>query len=194
MRELLATGVDFDAVFGLNDTLALGAMRVLQESGRRIPGDVAVIGFDDLDEAQYSLPTLSTIDPGRTEIAETAVAVLAERIAIRAADWLPGDPGAVPRGGAGNPPQPDLPPTATRITALPLTAPTALGMLLSTSFTYNDVNRSRPLVPPPTQAVDPGGNGPNQGRFDGRWDPAATRADPPPRSILASRFRRRHGG
>ncbi|TDK24760.1 LacI family transcriptional regulator [Arthrobacter crusticola] len=81
MRELLSTGVDFDAVFGLNDTLALGAMRVLQESGRRIPRDVAVIGFDDLDEAQYSLPTLSTIDPGRTEIAETAVAVLAERIA-----------------------------------------------------------------------------------------------------------------
>ncbi|RJU02097.1 LacI family transcriptional regulator [Arthrobacter frigidicola] len=89
MRELLATGVDFDAVFGLNDTLALGAMRVLQESGRRIPRDVAVIGFDDLDEAQYSLPTLSTIDPGRTEIAETAVAVLAERIADRRSGLAP---------------------------------------------------------------------------------------------------------
>jgi DNA-binding LacI/PurR family transcriptional regulator len=81
MRELLATGADFDAVFGLNDTLALGAMRVLQESGRRIPEDVAVIGFDDLDEAQYSLPTLSTIDPGRAEIADTAVKILIERVA-----------------------------------------------------------------------------------------------------------------
>ena len=81
IRELLASGVQFDAVFGLNDTLTLGAMRVLQEAGLRIPADVAMIGFDDLDEAQYSLPTLSTVDPGREEIAETAVRILLERIA-----------------------------------------------------------------------------------------------------------------
>lgn len=80
MHALLDSGVPFDAVFGLNDTLALGAVRVLQEAGRRIPHDVAVIGFDGLDETKYSLPTLSTVDPGRDEIAETAVRVLAERI------------------------------------------------------------------------------------------------------------------
>lgn len=80
MHELLDSGVEFDAVFGLNDTLALGAVRVLQEAGRRIPQDVAVIGFDGLDETKYSLPTLSTVDPGRDEIAETAVRILAERI------------------------------------------------------------------------------------------------------------------
>lgn len=80
MHELLDSGVAFDAVFGLNDTLALGAVRVLQEAGRRIPHDVAVIGFDGLDETKYSLPTLSTVDPGRDEIAETAVRILAERI------------------------------------------------------------------------------------------------------------------
>ncbi|GHD41449.1 LacI family transcriptional regulator [Mycetocola manganoxydans] len=83
MHELLDSGVEFDAVFGLNDTLALGAMRVLQESGRRIPDDVAVIGFDGLDETKYSLPTLSTVDPGRDEIADMAVDVLVERIANR---------------------------------------------------------------------------------------------------------------
>lgn len=83
MHQLLDSGVEFDAVFGLNDTLALGAVRVLQESGRRIPQDVAVIGFDGLDETKYSLPTLSTVDPGRDEIADTAVRVLAERIANR---------------------------------------------------------------------------------------------------------------
>jgi DNA-binding LacI/PurR family transcriptional regulator len=83
MHRLLDSGVEFDAVFGLNDTLALGAVRVLQESGRRIPQDVAVIGFDGLDETKYSLPTLSTVDPGRDEIADTAVRVLAERIANR---------------------------------------------------------------------------------------------------------------
>ena len=40
-----------------------------------------MIGFDDIDETRYSLPSLSTIDPGREEIAETAVRVLMERIA-----------------------------------------------------------------------------------------------------------------
>ena len=51
--------------------------------------DVAVIGFDDLDEARYSLPTLSTVDPGRTEIAETAVRVLLDRIQGAQPDGAP---------------------------------------------------------------------------------------------------------
>ena len=80
MHDLLDRGATFDAVFGLNDTLAQGAVRVLQEAGYRVPGDVAVIGFDDLDETRYSLPTLSTVDPGRAEIAETAIKLLMERI------------------------------------------------------------------------------------------------------------------
>lgn len=84
MRELLARGAEFDAVFGLNDTLALGAMRVLQEAGRRVPEDVAVVGFDGLDEAAYSIPSLTTVDPGREWIAKTAVATLLERIAGKA--------------------------------------------------------------------------------------------------------------
>jgi DNA-binding LacI/PurR family transcriptional regulator len=81
MRALVESGVQFDSVFALNDTLALGAMRVLQEVGLRVPVDVSVIGFDDLDEAQYSIPTLSSIDPGREQIAITAVDVLLDRIA-----------------------------------------------------------------------------------------------------------------
>jgi len=89
MRELLARGVEFDAVFGLNDTLALGAMRALQESGRHVPDDVAVVGFDGLDEAEYSIPSLTTVDPGREWIAKTAVQTLLERIA--------GDAEAAPR-------------------------------------------------------------------------------------------------
>lgn len=80
MRELLARGVSFDAVFGLNDTLALGAMRVLQEAGLRVPEDVRVVGFDGLDEAAYSIPSLTTLDPGRDWIAKTAVHTLVERI------------------------------------------------------------------------------------------------------------------
>ncbi len=80
MRELLARGAAFDAVFGFNDTLALGAMRVLQEAGVRVPEDVAVLGFDNLDEAAYSIPSLTTVDPGREWIARTAVETLLERI------------------------------------------------------------------------------------------------------------------
>lgn len=80
MRAVLDSGLDFDGVVAFNDAIALGAMRVLQEAGRRIPEDVALIGFDDIDETRYTLPTLSTIDPGREEIAETAVRMLLERI------------------------------------------------------------------------------------------------------------------
>ena len=85
MHELLDRGAEFDAVFGFNDTLALGAMRVLQEAGLHVPGDVAVVGFDDLDEAAYSIPSLTTVDPGREWIARTAVDTLLERVARSAA-------------------------------------------------------------------------------------------------------------
>ncbi|MCT9819753.1 LacI family transcriptional regulator [Microbacterium sp. W1N] len=88
MRELLDRGVPFDAVFGLNDTLALGAMRMLQEAGVRVPDDVAVVGFDDLDEAQYSIPSLTTVDPGRDWIARTAVSTLQARIAGNAPETV----------------------------------------------------------------------------------------------------------
>ncbi|WP_062132741.1 LacI family DNA-binding transcriptional regulator [Demequina aestuarii] len=80
MRALVETGVDFDAAFCLNDTLALGAMRALEELGRSVPDDVAVIGFDNLDEAQYSIPSLTTVEPGRGWIADTAVKALNARI------------------------------------------------------------------------------------------------------------------
>ena len=80
MKRLLEAGVKFDGLFAMSDELALGAMRMLQEAGFAIPSDVAVVGFDDIDEGKYSIPSLSTIDPGRREIAETAVEVLMDRI------------------------------------------------------------------------------------------------------------------
>jgi len=80
MRDFLATGASFDGVVAFNDAIALGALRAFQEAGRRVPEDVAVIGFDDIDETRYSIPTLSTIDPGRDEIARAAVDLLIRRI------------------------------------------------------------------------------------------------------------------
>jgi DNA-binding LacI/PurR family transcriptional regulator len=91
MRELIDSGVEFDGLFAMNDELALGALRVLQDRGIRVPDDVAVIGFDDVDEAQYAIPSLSTIDPGHREIAQTAVRLLAER-----SEWG-ADEGPAPR-------------------------------------------------------------------------------------------------
>lgn len=86
MRDLLDRGVVFDAVFALNDELGLGALRVMQERHIRVPDEVAIIGFDDVDEGRYSLPSLSTVDPGRREIARLAVQLLVERIGGDAAD------------------------------------------------------------------------------------------------------------
>ncbi len=45
-----------------------------------MPEDVAVVGFDNIDEARFSLPSMSSVDPGRDQIAEAAVALLLERI------------------------------------------------------------------------------------------------------------------
>ncbi|MEN2739699.1 LacI family DNA-binding transcriptional regulator [Microbacterium sp. X-17] len=82
-RQLLESGVAFDAIFALNDELALGALRVLNQEGVRVPDEVAVIGFDNLIEGQFAMPSLSTIDPGRPDIAQRAVDALIERIGDR---------------------------------------------------------------------------------------------------------------
>lgn len=80
-RRLIEDGVAFDAVFALNDTLAFGALRALGEAGLRVPEDVAVIGFDNIDEARFSVPSMSSVDVGSEQIATTAVDLLIERIA-----------------------------------------------------------------------------------------------------------------
>jgi DNA-binding LacI/PurR family transcriptional regulator len=80
MQMLLDDGAEIDAVFGFNDTLALGAMHVLHQRGRRIPEDVAVIGFDNIEETNFSMPPLTSIEPGRMQIARTAVDLLVERV------------------------------------------------------------------------------------------------------------------
>jgi len=60
-RELLARGVPFTALFVGNDTIAFGALRALREAGRRVPEDVAVVGYDDLPLASFAEPPLTTI-------------------------------------------------------------------------------------------------------------------------------------
>lgn len=83
MQELLDRGVSFDAVFALNDELGLGALRTLAQNGTRVPHDVSVIGYDNVTESQFAMPSLSTVDPNRGRVAEIAVEALVERIAGR---------------------------------------------------------------------------------------------------------------
>jgi DNA-binding LacI/PurR family transcriptional regulator len=81
MSRLLDSGVEIDGVFAMNDALALGALHALHVRRVAVPGRVAVIGFDDVDDARYAEPPLSSVAPGRDEIAQTAVDLLVERIA-----------------------------------------------------------------------------------------------------------------
>ncbi len=81
MRRLLEAGVAVDAVFGLNDALALGVLHELRLQGFAVPDDVAVVGFDDVDDAAFASPALTSVAPGREQIAQTAVELLLARVA-----------------------------------------------------------------------------------------------------------------
>lgn len=59
--ELLARGVEFDAIFAYNDLMALGAMHTLTEAGLRVPEDCRIVGCDDIELAGYASPTLSSL-------------------------------------------------------------------------------------------------------------------------------------
>lgn len=72
-RELCTSGAVFDAVVAASDVIAMNAMRAIAESGRRVPQDVSVVGFDDILLAQYAQPALTTV---RQDIARGAVALV----------------------------------------------------------------------------------------------------------------------
>lgn len=81
VRQLLASRVSFDAIFAFNDRLAIGALHALHEARIRIPDDVAVVGFDNIDAGRYVEPELTTIAPDTSEIATQAVTQLMARLA-----------------------------------------------------------------------------------------------------------------
>lgn len=78
MRELLADAPGIDAVFAASDLMAEGAMGVIREAGLRIPEDIAVLGYDDIELAQHSDPPLTTVHQPVAEMgAELARKVIA---------------------------------------------------------------------------------------------------------------------
>ncbi|HEX5938996.1 MAG TPA: LacI family DNA-binding transcriptional regulator [Dehalococcoidia bacterium] len=80
VRGLVARGVQFDGVFCVTDTTAIGVLRGLADLGLDVPGQVKVIGFDNVAESAFTVPSLSSVDPGLETIAKKAVDLLAGKI------------------------------------------------------------------------------------------------------------------
>ncbi len=74
--RLIATGVEFDAIFTGDDDSAIGVFQALREAGRRIPEDVAVVGFDDSIFARILNPPLTTVRAPMEQVGQEAVSLL----------------------------------------------------------------------------------------------------------------------
>jgi DNA-binding LacI/PurR family transcriptional regulator len=79
-RRLLERGVPFTALFAFNDISAIGAIQALRESGRRVPEDVSVVGFDDIQSAAYQNPGLTTVRQPLRHMGVIAAETLLSRI------------------------------------------------------------------------------------------------------------------
>ncbi|WP_113700974.1 LacI family DNA-binding transcriptional regulator [Nonomuraea lactucae] len=91
MRQLLGDDPSLDAVFVANDLMAVGALQSLRLAGRRVPDDVAVVGFDDIEAAKYTEPPLTTI---RHPVVEQATAMV--RLLLGLFEGGPADPVILP--------------------------------------------------------------------------------------------------
>jgi DNA-binding LacI/PurR family transcriptional regulator len=80
VAELTGRGVAFDAIFAASDMTAIGAMHGLEKLGRRIPDDVAVVGFDDISAASLSSPPLTTVTQDPRRAAEALIEGLIEAV------------------------------------------------------------------------------------------------------------------
>ncbi|QCB93543.1 LacI family DNA-binding transcriptional regulator [Cellulomonas shaoxiangyii] len=81
MVALLRSGASFDAAMCVNDAIAAGALRALRRTGVRVPQDVAVTGFDNTDEGEFTVPALSSVSPQQEQMVASAVGMLLERMA-----------------------------------------------------------------------------------------------------------------
>jgi LacI family transcriptional regulator len=80
MQRLLRQDPVPDAVFAASDQMAIGAMAAIHESGLRVPEDIALVGFDDIETAQYTQPPLTTVHQDLLGQGQLAVNLLLARI------------------------------------------------------------------------------------------------------------------
>ena len=81
MQQLLALPSPPTGVFCYNDAAALGAMRAAHAAGLRVPQDLSVVGFDDIDLAPYFEPPLTTVAQPKREVGEKAVQLVLDLLA-----------------------------------------------------------------------------------------------------------------
>ncbi|MDR3577442.1 MAG: LacI family DNA-binding transcriptional regulator [Anaerolineaceae bacterium] len=79
-RHLLANCAGLDAIFAMNDQMALGLLSAVNEAGLSVPQDLAVVGYDDMPESAFLLPPLTTIRQHLRDVGRTAVSLLQSRI------------------------------------------------------------------------------------------------------------------
>lgn len=84
VQSLLEQGIAFDAIFATSDLAAIGAMRALHDEGIDVPGDVSIVGYDDLAAARISEPALTTVAQDTRLAGETLVDTLIANIEERA--------------------------------------------------------------------------------------------------------------
>jgi DNA-binding LacI/PurR family transcriptional regulator len=89
MNEILDSSVNITAAITASDRMAFGAMRAIQERGMKIPEDISIAGFDDLEMSRFVTPTLTTIGYPMEDIGVIAVKLLAERIKSGVKDYTP---------------------------------------------------------------------------------------------------------
>jgi DNA-binding LacI/PurR family transcriptional regulator len=80
VHRLVDAGVEFDGVVAVSDTVAQGALRGLADQDIPVPGRVRVVGFDDINESRYMVPSLTTVAPDHEWMAETAVRLVVDRM------------------------------------------------------------------------------------------------------------------
>jgi DNA-binding LacI/PurR family transcriptional regulator len=85
---------DVTAIFAANDQMALGVVRALHEAGRRIPQEVSIVGFDDIPEAQYFSPPLTTVRQDFNELGKRSLQLLLRT--IETGDRVPAGPPVAP--------------------------------------------------------------------------------------------------
>ena len=80
VRRLLQRTTDFTGLFAYNDLSAIGALRALRDSGLRVPEDVSVVGFDDINSAAFQIPSLTTVRQPLDKMGALACEILLQRI------------------------------------------------------------------------------------------------------------------
>jgi LacI family transcriptional regulator len=127
-RALIARQPTLTALFAFNDISAIGAIRALREAGRRVPEDVSVIGFDDIQSAAYQNPGLTTVRQPLRRMGELAAQTILQRVEQGNDGTYPKvvtvDPELIVRGTTAPAPAASVPAASSRSTAAPAGAVT----------------------------------------------------------------------